>query len=319
MGINSAIDAFQRDAQRSELDHTNSSPAFFIFLSLLQVVVTQTIAYYLGWRWQLAAAFGIGGHWIGFLISLAIGSDKYYDITEDVVYFAMMCWAFSTIDGAPSTRQRLLFGCALAWCVRLCAFVGYRVLVRGSDWRFEKLIKAKAYNLFGWTSGGTWCWIQGFALWLAADVASASDVPLGPLDVAGALIFAVGITVETVSDLQKYAHNAAHSSGKNPRWIESGLWAWSRHPNYCGEITLWSGLSLIAVGSRLVALTSAAVGGAVVAKPALLAAVPPLWSCLFFVVTSLMLLEKRADQKWGGERRYESYKQRTPVLFFGLS
>jgi steroid 5-alpha reductase family enzyme len=322
--MNAVIDSLQKSAQASELDHTNTSPSLFLALSVLEVAVTQCIAYCFGWRWQLAAAFGIGGHWIGFVISLVIESDKFYDITEDIVYFLMMVWAYRSIDGAPSARQTLLFGCALLWCVRLCAFVGYRVIVRGSDWRFDKLIKAKAYNLFGWTSGGTWCWIQGFALWYAADFSGYGtddlDLPLGVWDVVGALVFALGLTVELVSDLQKYAHNAAHGSGRNPVWISRGLWAWSRHPNYCGEIVLWSGMSIIAVGTRVASLL-ATVGpaDAAVRYSLIVGAIPPLWSMVFFVFTSLMLLEKRADARWGGKKAYEEYKRKTPVLFCCLS
>ena len=65
----------------------------------------------------------------------------------------------------PSLRQNIIFGLALLWNTRLLAFLGYRIVVRGSDWRFDKLIMSHGYNCFGWTSGGTWCFLNGFCLW----------------------------------------------------------------------------------------------------------------------------------------------------------
>ena len=88
----------------------------------------------------------------------------------------------------------------------------------------------------------------------------------------------------------------------------SGLWAYSRHPNYAGEMTLWAGLAVVSVGGW------EAVGWASVAR----AAVTPIWSFGFLLFTSLMLLEKRADGKWGGQAQYEAYKRSVPVLFPGL-
>ena len=116
----------------------------------------------------------------------------------------------------------------MLWCVRLCAFVGYRVMVRGSDWRFDKLIKSPIYNLFGWTSGGTWCWANGFCLWYLADSPAGVLNPLDSLDCLGLSLFAVGLAIETVADLQKYNFNEQHLSGENSKWIASGLWGESR-------------------------------------------------------------------------------------------
>ena len=58
-------------------------------------------------------------------------------------YFVSIAWTYSRITD-PSPRQTLAFTCGLLWCVRICAFVGYRILVRGHDFRFDKLAQAKA-------------------------------------------------------------------------------------------------------------------------------------------------------------------------------
>jgi len=315
------LDRLQKDAQNSELDYTNTSPRTFLFLTVMQLVVTQLIGWLISPHWQYLAYLCLGSHFLGWILSTCIKSNKYYDIIEDVSYFSIILYNYLTIQ-KPSTRAFLVHMCALLWCLRLCAFVGYRILVRGSDWRFDKLIKAHSYNLFGWVSGGTWCFFNGFCLWVLAGSppntnpnltsfpslrGSTSEMPLNSLDGIGFFIWLFGLAIETISDVQKYNFNAAYPSGANKNWIKEGLWAYSRHPNYAGEITLWFGLSLITLG------------GTMDLSPRLaLCMMTPLWSLFFLVFTSLMLLEKRADAKWAGRPEYEAYKARVPVLFPGV-
>ena len=151
--------------------------------------------------------------------------------------------------------------------------------------------------------------MNGFCLWTAASEATTCMSPLTWLDGLGFAIFVVGLSLELAADVQKYRFNMAYTSGTNKSFIQTGLWGWSRHPNYCGEITLWFGLAVVSIGgtSGLWSLGSAA-----------FAMVTPVWSMLFLIFTSLMLLEKRADAKWGGQGPYEEYKKRVPVLFPGM-
>jgi len=299
----SFLDVLQKDAHRSELDYTNTPPHIFLLLSLLQVPVTQLIAASCSVNFQIAAALGIGSHWLGFVIGpIMLGTNRWFDITEDISFFLMMLWSLSTVPGEPSSRQLLVFGGALLWCVRLCAFVGWRVIVRGSDFRFDKLLQDRAYGFFGWTSGGTWCFMNGFCLWAVAE--RREDATLDSLDALGLLLWAIGLTCETVADVQKYKFNQNCSSGTNTQWIDTGLWKYSRHPNYAGEMTLWLGLAITSIGGWTELTIQAA----------FFACITPLWSFFFLLFTSLMLLEKKADEKWAGEIEYELYKDRTSVL-----
>lgn len=255
-------------------------------------------AFYLN-RFSYMALSNFGFHWFGYLIALLIKSVWHFDITEDIGYFLSIGWSYTFIAGAPSPRQTIAYGCGLLWCVRICAFVGYRVIVRGSDWRFDKLNMAKAYQLFGWTSGGTWCWANGFCLWHIGE--ASQRVPLGVSDYIGLCIFAFGILFELLADVQKYSFNAAHKSGANRKWIDTGLWARSRHPNYFGETTLWLGLAIVCMSGEFTAYS------------VLICLVTPAWSFVFLLFTSLMLLEKRGDKKWGTNPKYIEYKATTPV------
>jgi steroid 5-alpha reductase family enzyme len=304
----SFIDRLQKDAHKSELDHTNTTPVFFAMLSAIQLPVTQAIAAQFSTRFQMQAAFGIASHWFGFAFAETLGTDHYFDLTEDVAIFGMITWSYLHIEGEPTLRQQLVHFCALLWVVRLACFVFYRIAVRGADWRFDKLMNASEYNLFGWTSGGTWCFINCFCIWSVAESPHASN-PLDLLDYAGLCIFALGFLVEIVADQQKYMFNQKYASGTNKKWIDTGLWKFSRHPNYFGEMTLWLGLSMLSIGGL------GSKQSPTLTWPALMvASISPIWSFFFLLFTSLMLLEKRADTKWGGQEAYELYKERTPLL-----
>lgn len=304
--MDSWFDRLQRNAQNHELSPLNTSPRTFVGLSVTQLIVTMLISRWLdesrpGRFFTQAAEISYAFHLGGYAVSLLIGSCKYFDITEDIGLLVMFWYSHATIR-RPTESQSILHGCAIVWCVRLMLFVGYRVLVRGRDFRFEKLIKEPGYNLFGWVSGGTWCWLNGFALWVCASVPAESVSGLNLF--SGITIWAIGICVEIVSDVQKYRFNASTPSGKQTTWIATGLWTWSRHPNYLGEIMLWTGFALACVGDVRQRT----------ATDMMLIAITPIWSLFFLVFTSLMLLEKSAERKWGASSAWKRYKRRTPVL-----
>jgi len=119
----------------------------------------------------------------------------------------------------------------------------------------------------------------------------------------GAAIFMLGLLIEIVADHQKSMWNKRMKFGhdKQTCWIQEGLWRYSRHPNFFGEILLWGGLALLCMEGLPTYLQ-------------LLALVSPVWSGFFLIFTSLMLLEKRLNVRFDGQKDYELYKQRTSVL-----
>ena len=323
------LDQLQKGAHASEREPDNTSPAAFVAASLCLAAGANAAssAPALGPLFLWAARAGVGSHWLGFALSLVLGTCKWFDVTEDIGIMYMLLFAFRSISergsGAPSPRQTVMFALACVWCLRLVVFVGYRVVVRGRDFRFDKLMRGRAYAFFAYTAGGIWCWANGFCLWVVASVDAAADTqqrppwPLfpsarGPMgwvsafDIVGFTLFSSGLAVEMVADIQKYRFNAAHASGANANFIDVGLWSWSRHPNYVGEITLWSGLSVMCLAAHGVLDDPIQVA---------LVCVTPMWSAFFLVFTSMMLLEKRGDAKWGRTKAWNEYKARTPVLF----
>jgi steroid 5-alpha reductase family enzyme len=132
-----------------------------------------------------------------------------------------------------------------------------------------------------------------------AAITTTARKELGLFALIGFLIWIFGFAIEVVADAQKSRFRAdPMNKGK---FIDTGLWARSRHPNYFGEIVLWIGVAVIALpilrGWQWVTLIS-----------------PVFVTLLLTRISGVPMLEKRADEKWGGQEDYEAYKERTPVL-----
>jgi steroid 5-alpha reductase family enzyme len=132
-----------------------------------------------------------------------------------------------------------------------------------------------------------------------AAITTTTRKPLGLFALIGLLIWLLGFAFEVVADSQKNRFRAnPENTGK---FIQTGLWAWSRHPNYFGEIVLWIGVAVIALpimqGWQWVTLIS-----------------PVFVTLLLTRISGVPMLEKRAEEKWGGQADYEAYRARTPVL-----
>jgi steroid 5-alpha reductase family enzyme len=113
-------------------------------------------------------------------------------------------------------------------------------------------------------------------------------------------LWGAGFAIEAIADHQKARFRA--DPANRDRFIATGLWAWSRHPNYCGEILLWAGVALVALpalsGFALVTLVS-----------------PLFVYVLLTRVSGIPLLEARSDSRWGADPAYRAYKARTPALW----
>jgi len=172
-----------------------------------------------------------------------------------------------------------------------------RVLKQGKDYRFDEIKVSFTSFLLTWTLQGLWVTFTAAAAFAA--ITTANTRPLGWPALIGFIVWAFGYFFELIADSQK---NAFRGDPENKNaFIHTGLWAWSRHPNYFGEIVLWLGVAIIALpalkGWALVTLIS------------------PLWVILqLTVISGVPMLEKKADKKWGGQADYEAYKASTPVL-----
>ena len=233
---------------------------------------------------------------VAFIPAYITQSELFYDLTGSLTYIAMTLLAValsSPLDG----RSALLAVLVIVWAARLGMFLFRRVRAAGKDGRFDDIKPSFVRFLNVWVIQGLWITLTAGAAWAA--ITSDARTPIDALTIAGVLVWLLGFSVEMVADLQKSRFRA--DPANKSRFIRTGLWSWSRHPNYFGEITLWLGAALIAApalqGWQLVTLIS-----------------PAFVFLLITRVSGVPLLEKRADETWGGQSDYEAYKARTSVL-----
>ena len=234
--------------------------------------------------------------WIAFVIAYRLKTEKFYDLTGAITYISLttlLVLAIPKIDD----RAVLLLVLVVVWPARLGTFLFTRVLGEGKYSRFDEIKVSFSRFLLTWTLQGLWVTFTAAAAWGAITSSVRKD--LGWLAVIGLLVWAIGFFFELVSDDQKSRFKAnPENEGK---FINEGLWAWSRHPNYFGEIVIWIGVALIALP--------------VLKGWALLTLISPVWVIIqLAVISGIPMLEKKADKRWGGQEDYERYKKNTPIL-----
>lgn len=242
----------------------------------------------------IALAFVI--QWIAFVPAFTNQTERYYDLTGTITYLSVTTVAV-VLSASTDARSLLLWALVAVWTIRLGTFLFKRIQAAGSDRRFDDIKPSFPQFLLTWTLQGLWV---SFSLAAAlAAITSVTKVGLDIFALAGLLVWLLGFGIEVIADWQKSRFRAApENAGK---FISTGLWAWSRHPNYFGEIVLWIGVAIIAFpvlrGWQWLTLIS-----------------PVFVMILLTRISGVPMLEARADKKWGGQAEYEAYKARTPVL-----
>ena len=233
--------------------------------------------------------------WLVFVPSFLAHTEHYFDITGSATYLAVT--ALALFAGNGDMRAHVIAVLVAVWALRLGSFLFVRVKQDGSDGRFDELKFSFPRFLMTWTIQGLWVFLTLAAALAAMTVAT--SVPMGTLAWVGVVVWVVGFGIETTADAQKRAFKRDPANAG--RFITTGIWAWSRHPNYFGEITLWVGIALIAAetlsGWRWVTMIS-----------------PVFVFVLLNFISGVPLLESRGKKRWGADPEYQAYKARTPVL-----
>jgi steroid 5-alpha reductase family enzyme len=244
----------------------------------------------------LCGAIGFALHWAVFVPSYAFKTEHYFDLTGSLSYIVTVTAA---VFLNPSLDLRDLIICAMitVWALRLGSFLFWRIKKDGQDKRFIVMKTKFTWFLMTWTIGGLWVLVT-MAAGLAA-LTSSTTAELGMISYLGIALWLFGFVVEVTADNQKTAFRA--NPDNRDRFITTGVWSWSQHPNYFGEITLWSGLALVALpvlsGWQLATLIS-----------------PVFVYFLLTRVSGIPLLDRLAKQKWGSDSDYLSYTKATSKL-----
>lgn len=185
----------------------------------------------------------------------------------------------------------------ILWAGRLGAYLLIRIHKMKKDSRFDVMRQNP------WQFARFWL-LQGLTVWIVLIPSiyfiSINPTKMSTISYLGLSLFLFGLLIEAVADYQKYIFiNKPSNQGQ---WIASGLWKYSRHPNYLGEIMVWLGIYLFCFSNL---------------KPTLqiVGLISPLYiASLIIFVSGIPLLEKSADARWGNNPQYQKYKNTTGVL-----
>jgi steroid 5-alpha reductase family enzyme len=234
--------------------------------------------------------------WLAFIPAFIKRTEHFYDLVGGMTYLLFIGSVF-VFSQQADLRAIVLTTLVSIWALRLSIFLFKRVGQDGSDSRFDSIKHNFMSFLVAWTTQGLWVVITAGCA--AAAISSNQKVGLTFVDVLALAIWLVGFSIEVIADRQK--RQFKRQKQKTNPFICQGLWRYSRHPNYFGEILLWIGLALLAF-------------------PALsgwqhLTLISPLFVILLLTkISGIPLLEAKADKRWHDLMEYQDYKKSTPVL-----
>ena len=247
-----------------------------------------------------AALLIFGLQVVVFIPSYLAQTEHFYDLTGGITYLstmAFMAYRHQEIFGNWDLRSLVLTALIGIWAIRLSSFLFTRVKRVGKDGRFDSLKTSFTRFLLTWMLQGLWVFMCTYPALIALGSPTKNETTFLGI---GAAVWLLGWLYEVVADTQKTNFNKdPKNAGK---FIDIGVWKQSRHPNYVGELVLWTGITIIAVpvyeGAQWLALIT-----------------PLFVYWLLNKVSGVNLLEERADKKWGSDPKYQQYKAQTPVFF----
>lgn len=244
----------------------------------------------------IGAALAFGVNWLAFGPAFRAQTEKFYDLTGSLTYLSVV---FLSLLLSDNIDARAIIAAVLValWAGRLGSFLFRRIQKDGKDGRFDSIKPHFWRFLRAWSLQGLW--VTATLAAALAIITSDERKSLGIVGIVGIAVWIIGFAIEVASDQQKSAFRADPTN--EGRFITTGLWAWSRHPNYFGEITLWTGMAILALpilsGWRWAMLIS-----------------PIFVFLLLTKISGVPMLEYRAKKRWGDEPEYQDYLAKTPVL-----
>jgi len=237
--------------------------------------------------------------WILFVPAYYFQIEKFYDLAGSITYLTIIIYiSYSSYLMTGFNLGSLILGLfVIIWALRLGIFLFTRIQSTGEDKRFQSIKRSPSQFFMTWTLQGMWVTICS----ACTLTAIANGVVLNGVFLMGFLVFLLGFSIEIIADHQKssFRKNQANQG----HFIKTGLWAYSKHPNYLGEITLWVGIAICSLSSlsglQLITLIS-----------------PVFTYVLLVYISGISLLKARGEEKWGHLSQYQEYVDRTPTLFF---
>lgn len=238
--------------------------------------------------------------WISFIPAFIFQTEKFFDLFGSLTYLTAILYTLH-VTGSTRLSDYIIVGCIAVWAIRLGSFLFLRIHKAGEDSRFRTIKPNFTRFLMTWTLQGMW--VSMCLLCVLTALSSYTGVIMNNVFFVGLVIYVLGLVIEIVADQQKTVFRREPKN--KDKFITTGLWSLSRHPNYLGEILLWSGIAIMSVSS-LQGLQY-------------LTLISPLFVYILLVyISGIRLLENQAEKKWGHLDSYKEYVKNTPSLFFKI-
>lgn len=258
---------------------------------------------------EYLALISFAMQWLFFIPAGAMKTEKFYDLVGSLTFITLTVISLvfgyeGAQDGTGKIRKIVCSACVLVWTLRLVSLLFPRIMRAGKDDRFDAMLgreEGSTRNLVrfwnAWSIQGLWVFLTAIPVYTCNW--KQENKPLCIADYIGWSIWFIGFSIEAISDTQKtrFKNNAANKG----KFIDSGLWRYSRHPNYFGEITLWIGLFISCAVDLKNQQWVTIIG-------------PLLVIFLLTKVSGIPMLERKSDEKYGKDPEYRKYKAETSAL-----
>jgi len=238
--------------------------------------------------------------WVSFIPAFIFQTEKFYDLTGSITYLTAVFYTLY-VTGSNNLSDLIIVGCVAVWAIRLGSFLFMRIHKTGEDRRFRTIKPNFTRFLMTWTLQGMW--VSMCLLCVLTALSSYSGVVMNSIFFIGLLVFVLGLSIEIIADYQKTVFR--RNIENKDKFIITGLWSLSRHPNYFGEILLWAGIAIMSISSlqglQYITLIS-----------------PIFVYILLVYISGVRILEAQAEKKWGHLDSFKEYIKNTPRLFFKI-
>ena len=241
--------------------------------------------------------------WVAYIPAYIFQTEKFYDLTGSLSYLTVIWFVFFSSNNLSGLNIQNLIVVTLIsiWAIRLGTFLFGRIHKDGEDKRFRTIKTSASQFFMTWTLQGMW--VSICTMCAITAISSSQGIIANALFYLGLAFFIVGFAIEVVSDQQKSAFRAVPENKE--KFITSGLWSKSQHPNYFGEILLWSAIALLSISS--------------LNGTQYLTLVSPIFTYVLLVyISGVRMLDDMGNKKWGHLEEYKEYKRNTPTLFLKL-
>ena len=237
--------------------------------------------------------------WLAYIPAFLLKTEKFYDLTGSLTYLTVFTYTLIVTKSIETMDlgNLIVAGLIMIWAIRLGSFLFSRIAKDGEDKRFKTIRTSFSQFFMTWTLQGMWVFICSSAALVA--ITTPAGIILNNLFLMGFALFIFGFVFEIIADNQKSVFRSNPSNKDS--FITKGLWARSRHPNYFGEITLWTGVTVMSLSS-FVGLN-------------FLALLSPIFTYILLnYISGVRMLEARGHKKWGEIETYQQYQKQTPKL-----